>query len=61
MVKVMVTEIDEDGKVRLSRKAMLPRPEGSEGHIDRPDQVRRHGPPRGDSRDRGERRRPASR
>jgi len=63
IVKVMVTEIDEDGKVRLSRKAMLPRPAGaSDGPADRHDRPPRRGPMRSDSRDSGDRRRrPAGR
>ena len=65
MVKVQVIEIDPEGKVRLSRKALLPRPEGYEPRPSGPrrDGPRRNGPPRrggprgGDDR----RRRPASR
>jgi polyribonucleotide nucleotidyltransferase len=57
MIKVKVIEIDPEGKVRLSRRALLPRPEGMPEEDDRPRGGR---PPRrggdrrgGDSRRRG--------
>lgn len=34
IVKVKVIEVSEDGKIRLSRKALIPRPEGNEGNSD---------------------------
>lgn len=37
VVKVMVTEIDEKGRVNVSRKALLPKPEG---YVEKPDRPR---------------------
>ncbi|MCB2225148.1 MAG: polyribonucleotide nucleotidyltransferase [Desulfarculaceae bacterium] len=48
-VKVKVLGVDDRGKVRLSRKALLPPPEGGEVQNDRPSGGR---PPRGASRPR---------
>jgi polyribonucleotide nucleotidyltransferase len=42
-VDVKLLEIQDDGKLRLSRKALLPKPEGYE---ERPESDRRSGPPR---------------
>ena len=58
MVKVKVLGVDDRGKVRLSRKALLPRPEGAPESDDRP--PRRNSPqgdkPRDDNRGRRPRR-----
>ncbi len=56
VVKVKVLETDEKGRIKLSMKALLDRPEGmDEERAERP--RREHGdrPPRGPRRDRGER------
>lgn len=61
VVEVKVTEIDPMGKIKVSRKAMLPKPEGFKergptGRPDRRDSERRDRRPdrgRGDRRDRG--------
>ena len=63
IVKVKVLETDEKGRVKLSLKALLERPEGMEEERERPrreygDRPRRD---RGDRGDRGDRRRAASR
>ncbi len=47
IVKVIVTEVDEKGRVNVSRKDLLPKPEG---YVEKPRE------PRGDRPDRGERR-----
>lgn len=47
VVKVIVTEVDEKGRVNVSRKDLLPKPEG---YVEKPRE------PRGDRPDRGERR-----
>jgi polyribonucleotide nucleotidyltransferase len=52
MVAVKVIEIDPEGKVRLSRRALLPKPEG---YVERPTEPR---PPRRGGSDRGHDRRP---
>jgi len=41
MVKVKVIDISEDGKVRLSRKALLPKPEGADDRKPRDSRYRR--------------------
>jgi polyribonucleotide nucleotidyltransferase len=40
VVKVIVTEIDEKGRVNVSRKALLPKPEG---YVEKPDRPRTQG------------------
>ncbi|MGZ5182794.1 MAG: S1 RNA-binding domain-containing protein, partial [Ramlibacter sp.] len=50
VVRVKVLETDEKGRVKLSMKALLDRPEGMEDHAPRGDR-----PPRGDRGDRGDR------
>jgi len=42
-IEVKVVEVDEDGKIRVSRKALLPRPEGGSGSSRRPDSSDRRG------------------
>src|SRR5690606_38235954 len=53
-IEVMVTDIDGDGRVRLSRKALLPKPEGWEERERERREAREARGPRGD-RDRGPR------
>ena len=66
-VEVKVITVDRDGKVRLTRRELLPFPEGEEGDRarERIPQAREAGPPaRGPRRDgprRRSRRRPGSR
>jgi polyribonucleotide nucleotidyltransferase len=59
-VEVKVLSIDRDGKIRLTRRELLPLPEGEEGERakQRMLQARETGgaPPRGGGRDRGDRR-----
>ena len=55
MVKVKVLGIDDRGKVRLSRKALLPPPEPGQGPPDGGDDNRSQRPPRGDRGDRNDR------
>ena len=56
-VEVKLLDIDRDNKLRLSRKALLPKPEG---YVERPEREnrppRREGGDRRDNRDRGDRR-----
>jgi polyribonucleotide nucleotidyltransferase len=56
-VKVKVIAIDDQGRVKLSRKALLPPPEGGEnaGFGDRPPREERGDRDRGDRGDRGDR------
>ena len=57
MVKVKVLGIDDRGKVRLSRKALLPKPEGAPEQDDRPPRrAPRGGNPRDDNKGRRPRR-----
>jgi polyribonucleotide nucleotidyltransferase len=65
-IEVKVLSVDRDGKIRLSRRELLPLPEGEEGQRakDRMNQAREAGPPPrreggrggpGGDRDRGDR------
>jgi polyribonucleotide nucleotidyltransferase len=57
IVEVKVLSVDRDGKIRLTRRELLPFPEGPEGEAaqKRLAQAREQGapPPRGGGRDRG--------
>jgi polyribonucleotide nucleotidyltransferase len=48
-MEVKIIEIDREGRVRLSRKQLLPKPEG---YVERPARDDDRGPPRGGDRDR---------
>ncbi|MFC1476139.1 polyribonucleotide nucleotidyltransferase, partial [Candidatus Zixiibacteriota bacterium] len=50
VIRVKVIEIDPEGKIRLSRKALLPKPEGYTERPPRRDGPRRDGPRRDDPR-----------
>ena len=55
VVKVKVLETDDKGRIKLSMKALLDRPEGMEDRPPREFRERGDRPPRGDRGDRGDR------
>jgi len=52
-VEVKVLSVERDGKIRLSRRALLPVPEGYNGTLPEEGGARRDGPPRGPRREGG--------